>query len=114
MDLHHGEGVEDAFHTTERVMTVSFHKFGDFFPVTGDIADIGYAKGKYYSLKVPLMVIATVFYLNHHGQNDRVLRLDSFCCGIRFGISTGQAQSGLDVATVVASALRINLVPAAS
>ncbi|KAK4790283.1 hypothetical protein SAY86_017587 [Trapa natans] len=55
MDLHHGEGVEDAFHTTERViMTVSFHKFGDFFPVTGDIADIGYAKGKYYSLQVPL------------------------------------------------------------
>ncbi|KAK4783115.1 hypothetical protein SAY86_007489 [Trapa natans] len=44
MDLHRGEGVEDAFHTTERVMTISFHKFGDFFPVTGDIADIGYAK----------------------------------------------------------------------
>ncbi|KAK4789748.1 hypothetical protein SAY86_017052 [Trapa natans] len=54
MDLHHGEEVEDAFHTTESVMTVSFHKFGDFFPVTGDIADIGYAKGKNYSLKVPL------------------------------------------------------------
>ncbi|MBA0549653.1 hypothetical protein Golob_020672 [Gossypium lobatum] len=35
-------------------MTVSFHKFGDYFPGTGDIRDIGYSKGKYYSLNVPL------------------------------------------------------------
>ncbi len=26
-----------AFYTTDRVMTVSFHKFGDFFPGTGDL-----------------------------------------------------------------------------
>ncbi|KAG9141654.1 hypothetical protein Leryth_015323 [Lithospermum erythrorhizon] len=35
-------------------MTVSFHKFGDYFPGTGDIGDIGFSKGKYYSLNVPL------------------------------------------------------------
>ncbi|KAK9271053.1 hypothetical protein L1049_026642 [Liquidambar formosana] len=35
-------------------MTVSFHKFGDYFPGTGDVRDIGYGKGKYYSLNVPL------------------------------------------------------------
>lgn len=35
-------------------MTVSFHKFGDYFPGTGDIRDIGHSKGKYYSLNVPL------------------------------------------------------------
>ncbi|GFZ10581.1 histone deacetylase 1 [Actinidia rufa] len=46
-----GDGV---FYTTDRVMTVSFHKFGDYFPGTGDIRDVGYAKGKYYSLNVPL------------------------------------------------------------
>lgn len=30
LDVHHGDGVEEAFYTTDRVMTVSFHKFGDF------------------------------------------------------------------------------------
>ncbi|GLT29211.1 hypothetical protein SLA2020_040920 [Shorea laevis] len=33
IDIHHGDGVEEAFFTTDRVMTVSFHKFGDYFPV---------------------------------------------------------------------------------
>jgi histone deacetylase 1/2 len=35
-------------------MTVSFHKFGDFFPGTGDITDVGGAAGKYYAINVPL------------------------------------------------------------
>jgi hypothetical protein len=37
IDVHHGDGVEEAFYVTDRVMTVSFHKFGDFFPGTGDL-----------------------------------------------------------------------------
>ncbi len=32
VDIHHGDGVEEAFYLTDRVMTVSFHKYGDFFP----------------------------------------------------------------------------------
>ncbi|MQL94946.1 hypothetical protein Taro_027608 [Colocasia esculenta] len=54
IDVHHGDGVEEAFFTTDRVMTVSFHKFGDFFPGTGHIKDIGFGQGKYYALNVPL------------------------------------------------------------
>ena len=54
IDIHHGDGVEEAFYTTDRVMTVSFHKYGDFFPGTGDVADVGHNKGKYYSVNVPL------------------------------------------------------------
>jgi histone deacetylase 1/2 len=54
IDIHHGDGVEEAFYTTDRVMTVSFHKFGDYFPGTGDVRDVGYGKGKYYALNVPL------------------------------------------------------------
>lgn len=54
IDVHHGDGVEEAFYTTDRVMTVSFHKFGDFFPGTGDIKDVGIREGKYYSVNVPL------------------------------------------------------------
>lgn len=54
IDIHHGDGVEEAFYVTDRVMTVSFHKFGDFFPGTGHIKDIGVATGKHYALNVPL------------------------------------------------------------
>ncbi|XP_063288312.1 histone deacetylase 8 isoform X2 [Pelobates fuscus] len=55
MDLHHGDGVEDAFSFTSKVMTVSLHKFSPgFFPGTGDLCDIGLGKGRYYSVNVPL------------------------------------------------------------
>ncbi|KAL1363860.1 hypothetical protein HN51_012023 [Arachis hypogaea] len=54
IDVHHGDGVEEAFYTTDRVMTVSFHKYGDFFPGSGHIKDIGVGEGKNYSLNVPL------------------------------------------------------------
>ncbi len=31
IDVHHGDGVEEAFYLSDRVMTVSFHKYGDYF-----------------------------------------------------------------------------------
>jgi len=54
IDIHHGDGVEEAFYCTDRVMTVSFHRYGDFFPGTGNIKDVGAKNGKYYSVNVPL------------------------------------------------------------
>ena len=55
IDIHHGDGVEEAFYMTDRVMCVSFHKYGDlFFPGTGGLNDIGKNAGKYYSVNVPL------------------------------------------------------------
>ncbi|KAI4817588.1 hypothetical protein KUCAC02_010973 [Chaenocephalus aceratus] len=54
IDIHHGDGVEEAFYTTDRVMTVSFHKYGEYFPGTGDLRDIGAGKGKYYAVNYPL------------------------------------------------------------
>ena len=39
---------------TDRVMTVSLHKYGSFFPGTGSINDIGVETGKYYSVNYPL------------------------------------------------------------
>ncbi|GMF40442.1 unnamed protein product [Phytophthora fragariaefolia] len=41
-------------------MTVSFHKYGDYFPGTGDIKDIGAKSGKYYAVNFPL----------HSGMDD--------------------------------------------
>lgn len=55
IDCHHGDGVEEAFYTTNRVMTVSFHQYGDsFFPGTGNLNDIGAGKGRYYCVNVPM------------------------------------------------------------
>lgn len=54
IDCHHGDGVEEAFLTSDRVMTCSIHKFGDFFPGTGSLGDIGVEEGKYYSVNYPL------------------------------------------------------------
>lgn len=57
IDVHHGDGVEEAFYTTDRVMTVSFHKYGEYFPGTGDLRDIGAGKVKNF-------VWFQIFWLN--------------------------------------------------
>lgn len=54
IDVHHGDGVEEAFYTTDRVMTVSFHKYGEYFPGTGELRDIGVGSGKNYAVNFPL------------------------------------------------------------
>ena len=54
IDVHHGDGVEEAFYCTDRVMTFSLHKYGDFFPGTGHIKDTGAKDGTGYSVNAPL------------------------------------------------------------
>ena len=54
IDCHHGDGVEEAFLTTDRVMTVSFHKYGDYFPGTGSLDDVGAEAGTYYAVNFPM------------------------------------------------------------
>lgn len=55
IDVHHGDGVEEAFYHTNRVMTVSFHQFEEeFFPGTGEVTSIGEGYGKHYTVNVPL------------------------------------------------------------
>lgn len=54
IDVHHGDGVEEAFYLSNRVMTLSLHKFGDFFPGTGSIKDTGEDIGKNFAMNVPL------------------------------------------------------------
>ncbi|KAI5270151.1 hypothetical protein E4T47_06433 [Aureobasidium subglaciale] len=54
IDVHHGDGVEEAFYSTDRVMTCSFHKYGEYFPGTGELRDIGVGNGKNYAVNFPL------------------------------------------------------------
>ncbi|XP_039122763.1 histone deacetylase 19-like [Dioscorea cayenensis subsp. rotundata] len=54
IDVHHGDGVEEAFYQTDRVMTVSFHQRCIFPYDTGLINHIGSDQGKYHAVNVPL------------------------------------------------------------
>ena len=55
IDIHHGDGVQEAFYNSNRVLTVSFHKYGnDFFPCTGALSEIGTGLGKHFCLNIPL------------------------------------------------------------
>ncbi|KAF2711846.1 hypothetical protein K504DRAFT_532369 [Pleomassaria siparia CBS 279.74] len=64
IDVHHGDGVEQAFESTDRVFTLSYHKYGfdrsgfPFFPGTGGIHETGPTDplnfGKGHSLNIPI------------------------------------------------------------
>ncbi|KAL8826683.1 MAG: hypothetical protein Q9191_003646 [Dirinaria sp. TL-2023a] len=60
IDVHHGDGVEQAFWSTDRVLTLSFHKYDKavFFPGTGGLDETGPQNnangGAHHSLNVPL------------------------------------------------------------
>jgi histone deacetylase HOS2 len=59
IDVHHGDGVEEAFFSTDRVLTLSFHNFApEFFPGTGTMTDTGPREannpGAHHSLNIPL------------------------------------------------------------
>ncbi|KAJ1928252.1 histone deacetylase [Tieghemiomyces parasiticus] len=54
-DVHHGDGVQEAFYSTDRVMTVSFHMYdGEFFPGTGRLEERGNGPGQRFTVNVPL------------------------------------------------------------
>ncbi|KFY13202.1 hypothetical protein V492_03426 [Pseudogymnoascus sp. VKM F-4246] len=57
IDVHHGDAVETAFLTTDRVMTASFHQYSPstgFFPQTGSVGDVGRGKGRNFAVNFPL------------------------------------------------------------
>jgi len=55
LDVHHGDGVENAFNFSPKVFTFSIHKQeSGYFPGTGTIEDVGHGKGRFYTLNFPL------------------------------------------------------------
>jgi acetoin utilization protein AcuC len=56
IDAHHGDGVQEGFYDSDRVLTISLHESGIyFFPGTGFEDEIGTGAGKGYSVNVPLL-----------------------------------------------------------
>ncbi len=57
IDVHHGDGIANAFYDRADVMTVSFHESGRMlFPGTGFENEIGTDEGKGYCVNVPLPI----------------------------------------------------------
>ncbi|XP_055695724.1 histone deacetylase 8-like [Lutzomyia longipalpis] len=54
LDVHHGDGVENAFSCTKRVFCLSFHLHeAGFFPGTGGVEECGFGNGKGYTANFP-------------------------------------------------------------
>ncbi len=57
LDVHHCDGVQEAFYARNDVMTVSLHESGKtLFPGTGSVHEIGTGQGRGYTVNVPLPV----------------------------------------------------------
>jgi acetoin utilization protein AcuC len=55
IDVHHGDGVQNAFYTSDKVLTISLHQDGrTLFPGTGFVSEVGVGNGKGFSVNVPL------------------------------------------------------------
>lgn len=55
IDAHHGDGVQEAFYNTDKVLTISIHETGKtLFPGTGFEDEIGSGEGEGYSVNIPM------------------------------------------------------------
>lgn len=53
IDVHHGNGTQDAFYDTDRVLFVSTHQFPGY-PGTGRYGEVGEGAGEGYTVNIPL------------------------------------------------------------
>jgi acetoin utilization deacetylase AcuC-like enzyme len=53
-DVHHGNGTQDAFYETDRVLYCSIHQ-SPLYPGTGGADEIGTGRGKGFTLNVPVL-----------------------------------------------------------
>jgi acetoin utilization deacetylase AcuC-like enzyme len=53
-DVHHGNGIQEIFYHTDRVLYCSIHQYNTF-PFTGWVDEIGRGAGKGYNLNAPLL-----------------------------------------------------------
>ncbi|MBI4289657.1 MAG: acetoin utilization protein AcuC, partial [Chloroflexi bacterium] len=55
IDAHHGDGVQNAFYSSDQVLTISLHESGRYlFPGTGGVEEEGEGSGQGYAVNVPL------------------------------------------------------------
>jgi acetoin utilization deacetylase AcuC-like enzyme len=52
-DVHHGNGTNDIFHASDRVLFVSIHQ-SPLYPGTGPASDVGSGQGRGYTVNLPV------------------------------------------------------------
>lgn len=52
-DVHHGNGTQNSFYDTDKVLYISIHQ-SSLYPGTGDLHETGTGKGEGYTINVPL------------------------------------------------------------
>ena len=56
IDAHHGDGVQEMFYRTDRVLNISIHESGQYlFPWTGFEREQGLGSGEGYTINIPLL-----------------------------------------------------------
>jgi acetoin utilization protein AcuC len=65
LDAHHGDGVQEAFYSSKKVMVISLHESGKtLWPGTGYEDEIGDGSGKGFNINIPLPLgICDIVYL---------------------------------------------------
>jgi len=58
-DVHHGNGTQHAFYSTDRVLYCSVHQNG-IFPYSGNVGETGAGAGRGYNINAPLAAGATI------------------------------------------------------
>ncbi|MBM4341352.1 MAG: histone deacetylase [Deltaproteobacteria bacterium] len=52
-DVHHGNGTQNSFYEDPRVLYISTHRYGFFYPGTGSAQEVGKGKGLGFTVNVP-------------------------------------------------------------
>ncbi len=55
-DVHHGNGTQDIFFEDPNVLFISTHRYGNFYPGTGGIDEIGTGPGRGATINIPFGV----------------------------------------------------------
>jgi acetoin utilization deacetylase AcuC-like enzyme len=58
-DAHHGNGTQNSFYGTDRVLYCSVHQ-EHFFPYSGTVGEVGSGDGKGYTINAPLQAGSTI------------------------------------------------------
>lgn len=57
-DVHHGNGTQNSFYEDPRVLYISTHRYGFFYPGTGAANEVGKGKGLGFTVNIPLSMRA--------------------------------------------------------
>jgi acetoin utilization deacetylase AcuC-like enzyme len=87
-DVHHGNGTQNSFYGTDRVLYCSVHQ-EHFFPYSGTVDEVGIGDGKGYTINAPLQAGSTIADYHHVFSEIFVPAIERFSPDVMI-VSAGQ------------------------